>query len=182
MAVTIENAEIAAIIDLVACPTNEVGIVLPSHEGSYRRYVDWLPRTFEAFPPGAHFAPTVDDGDGFTDLDRIAWRRAHHRLQMIVDTDAFDSDAHRAAIASGGQVIRIEVPGCDRDFCARSIERTDLVATLLEQVVGLQYGIIAVNRRPDTVNFDGFGPIAAGEALVLNHGHRLLRSAAVQVG
>ena len=182
MAVTAEDSEVAAIIDLVACPTNEVGIVLPSHEGAYRRYVDWLPRIFEAFPPGAHFAPTVEDGEEFDDLDRIAWRRPHHRLQLIVDTDAFDSDAHRGVIANGGQAIRIEVPGCDRDFTARSIERTDLVATLLEQVIGIQYGLIAVNRRPDTVNFDGFGPVTSGDALVLDHSHRLLQAAATQAG
>ncbi len=64
----------------------------------------------------------------------------------------------------------------------RAIERTDLAATLLEHVIGLQYGWIAVNRQPTTVHLDGFSPLGPGDALVLDRRDPMLRVDASQAG
>ncbi len=182
MAVTTEGADIAALIDIASCPTNEVGVVLPSHEGAYRRYAEWLPRIVEAFAPGRYFMHYVDDREVFCDRDRFAWRHLRHHVQVIVDPEAFQTDAHRDVTGGGGQVIRIEIPGHDADFPAHSIQRTDLAATLLEHVIGLQYGLIAVNRQPTTVHFDGFPPVGSGQALIIDRRDPMLQANASQVG
>jgi hypothetical protein len=108
-----------------------------------------------------------------------------YNVEIVVDAAAFKSDAHHDVLAGGGQVVRIEVPGCDADFTAHSIQRTDLAATLLEQVIGLQYGLIAVNRCAGggpSVHFDAFPPVASGEALVIDRRDPMLRSDTSQAG
>ena len=89
---------------------------------------------------------------------------------------------HRRGQAAGGEVVRIEIPGHDADFAAHSIERTDLAATLLEHLIGLQYGLIAVNRQTTTVHLDGFSPLSPGGALVIDRRDPLLRVDASQAG
>ncbi len=177
-----DGAEVAALIDVVSCSTNSVGVVLPSHEGVYRRYIEWLPQTLAAFGPARCFLPCVDDGEPFADRSTFAWREADHEVQVIVDPEAFGSRLHQDALAAGGQVVRIEVPGGDADFAASSIHRTDLVATVLEHVIGLQYGLIVVNRRPVPVSFDGFAPVAPGKALIVERNDPALREDASQTG
>jgi hypothetical protein len=103
-------------------------------------------------------------------------------VQTIVDPEAFHGDAHRDVMAAGGEVLRIEIPGNDADFCARSIQLTDLAATLLEQVIGLQYGLIAVNRQPTPAHFDGFPPVGPGEALIIDRRNPMLRTDASRAG
>lgn len=180
--ITADCGHIAALIDVVSCLGNEVGVVLPSHEGVYQRYAEWLPRMAAAFAPGGAFLPTVDDRETFCDRDRFAWRHLRHDPQVIVDPEAFQTEVHRSVMATGGQVVRIEIPGHDADFCAQSIRCTDLVATLLEHVIGLQYGLIAVNRQPVTVHFDRFPPVGPGETLIIDRRDPMLRTDASQAG
>lgn len=173
---------IALVVDLVSVPGNGVGVVLPSHEAQYQRYVHWLPRLFATFAPGRYFVPTVEDGAAFADRDAFRWRLAQHKPELIIDPGQFQSRLHRKVLDEGGQAVRIEVPACDADFAAYSIQRTDLVATLLEQVIGLQYGLIAVNRSALPVSFNGFSPVAPGESLVVHRQDPMLRAAMSQVG
>jgi hypothetical protein len=180
--ISLDQAQVALLVDVATCPTNEVGVVLPSHEGVYLRYAEWLPRLAAAFRPGQYFLPAVPDREPFHDRDLVEWRFMQHEVQIIVDPDAFAGQAHRDVLAAGGQVVRIEVPGHDADFAAHSIQRTDLAATLLEQVIGLHYGLIAVNRQPSTVHFDRFPPVASGEALVIDRCDRMLQADASQAG
>lgn len=182
LSISMEDAEVAAIIDVVSTPSNTVGLVLPSHEGAYRRYIEWLPRLNASFTAGRYFAPSVEDGEDFCDRDGFAWCHAEHRVDMIIDPEIFQDDAHREVIEAGGEVVRVEVPGSDADFTARSIERTDQVATLLEHLVGLQFGLIAVNRRPAPIHFGGFPPVGSGEALIIDRRDPMLRADASQVG
>ena len=51
-----------------------------------------------------------------------------------------------------------------------------------EHVVGLQYGLIAVNRRPQTVTLNGFQPIKPGQALILERAEPLLSDSRIQAG
>jgi hypothetical protein len=180
--IALDHAQVALLVDVATCPTNEVGVVLPSHEGVYLRYAEWLPRLAAAFKPGQYFMPAVPDREPFYDRDSIAWRFIQHEIQIIVDPDAFAQQVHRDVLANGGQVVRIEVPGHDADFAAHSIQRTDLAATLLEQVIGLQYGLVAVNRQPTTVHFDRFPPVAPGQALAIDRRNPMLQADASQVG
>jgi len=180
--ITADCGYIAALIDVATCAGNEVGVVLPSHEGVYQRYAEWLPRMAAAFAPGGCFLPTVDDRETFFDRDRFAWRHLRHDLQVIVDPEVFQTEVHRGVMAAGGQVVRIEIPGHDADFSAQSIQCTDLAATLLEHVIGLQYGLIAVNRQPATVHFDRFPPVGPGETLIIDRRDPMLRADASQAG
>ena len=95
---------------------------------------------------------------------------------------AFEDDAYRSVIGGGGQVLRLEVPGYDADFSAYSIPRTDVAATLLEQVIGLQYGLIAVNRSHVPVQFDACPPTEPGEALILSRHDAIMQSVVPQAG
>jgi hypothetical protein len=80
-----------------------------------------------------------------------------------VEADAFSRQPYRRVLAEGGEVVRIEIPGVGSDFAAQSIFRTDLTATLLEWIVGLQYGLIVVNRTADRVRVADLPPLATGQ-------------------
>jgi len=182
MELEIDDAPIAALIDLVSCPVNRVRVVFSREDDAFRSYAAWLPQLAAAFAAGNCFARTPADGDTFNDRRRFAWRRVRHEVQVAVAADAFTEPIHRDTVAAGGKVIRIEVPGCDADFIAHSIQRTALAATVLEQVVGLQYGLIAVNRSSAPVHFDGFPPVGPGEPLIVDRRDPILQSRIVQVG
>jgi hypothetical protein len=182
MGLEFEDAPIAALIDVVSCPVNRVRVVFPREDDACRHYAAWLPPLAAAFTAGSCFARTVSDGEAFNDQRRFAWRRVRHDVAVAVAADAFTEPIHREVVAAGGNVMRVELPGCDADFVAHSIHRTSLAATLLEQVVGLQYGIIAVNRSNAPVHFDGFPPVRPGEPLVVDRRDPILRSRACQVG
>jgi len=182
MELEIDDASIAALIDVVSCPVNRVRVVFSSEGDAFRRYSAWLPQLAAAFTAGSCFAQTVSDGEGFNDRRRFAWRTVRHQVRVTVAADTFTEPIHRDTVTAGGEVMRIELPGCDADFVAHSIHRTALAATLLEQVVGLQYGIIAVNRSSAPVHFDGFPPVGSGEPLIVDRRDPILQSRAIQVG
>ncbi|MDO8630860.1 MAG: hypothetical protein Q7R41_10235, partial [Phycisphaerales bacterium] len=168
MVVESDGADVAALIDVQSCPAQGVRIVFARADAMFKTAAERLPRLFAAFSPGGCFAMTAAPGDAFGDRRRFAWRQVRFSPQVVAEPKAFTDDAHRDVIASGGCVIRIELPGCDADFVAHSIARTDLAASLVEMVIGLQYGMIAVNRLPTPVQLDGFPPIAPGDALIVN--------------
>jgi hypothetical protein len=177
-----DGTAVAALIDIVSCPVNSVRVVFPRGDDAFRHCAAWLPRLATTFPAGRYFAYTVADGEPFTDRRRYAWRGAEHNIRVVVDPNAFGEPIHRDAMAAGGQAIRLELPGCDADFVSHSIQRTDLAATLLEQVIGLQYGMIAVNRSAAPVHFDGFPPVGPWEPLIVDARDPILQSRRVQVG
>jgi len=176
------SGRVAALIDVVSRPINRVRVITPENHGDYVRYATWLPQLAAAFAGDGWFSLGVADGSGFADRDGFAWRRMRYDVQIVVDRKAFESQAHRDVMAAGGQVVRIEVPGSSADFDACSIQRTDLTATLLEQVIGLQYGLIAVNRQDSPVHFGTFPPVEPGEALILDSRDPMLRVRASQAG
>ena len=176
MAVEVEDSATAVLIDIVSHPRNRARVTLPRADTGFRHYATWLPRLLTAFGPGRYFAPTADDGESSADRDGVSWRRVSSDLEVAVDSKCFDADAHRDVLAAGGQVVRIEIPGGDSGFCAHSIHLTDLAATLLEHVIGLQYGLIAVNRQPTPVQLDGFPPVGPGDALIIDRRDPMLRA------
>jgi hypothetical protein len=144
--------------------------VLPGADGGYRRYLHWLPMLWRGFPSGAVVSFSPPEGERFTDRDRWSWRDGAVVVPPVIEPDRFRGEPYESVVRAGGTVIRIEVPGWDSDFSCDSIRRTDMTATLLEHVVGLQYGLIAVNRRTVPVPFDGFPPVAPGGTLVVERG------------
>jgi len=182
MELEVDDAPIAALIDVVSCSVNRVRVVFSREDEAYESYAAWLPQLACAFAAGGCFARTAADGEAFNHQGCFAWRTVRHEVHVAVAADAFTEPIHRDTVAAGGTVLRIELPGCDADFVAHSIYRTALAATLLEQVVGLQYGIIAVNRSSTAVHFDGFPPVGPGEPLIVDRRDPILRSRVFQVG
>ena len=181
-ALGINDDNVAALIDIVSHPINRVRVLLPDNKGRYQRYGRWLPTLTAVFRPGCHFAPNVPEGETFCDRDRCAWRPVRHDVRVLPVPEMFKDDLQRGVLKAAGEAVRIEVPNHDADFTAHSIQRTDLVATLLEQVIGLQYGLIGVNRQPAAVQLDGFSPVNPGDALVVDRRNAMLRSDASRAG
>jgi hypothetical protein len=185
-ALDIENPEpdgrYALLVDVLSVPTNRVRARVDGHKKENQRYVDWLPRLFQTFQPGRYFLPAADVDQSFADRDARTWRRVNPEVEVVVDRNAFRSELHRSVLDEGGQVIRLEIPSSDADYTAYSIQRTDLVATLLEQTIGLQFGLLAVNRSATAVTFNGFSPVAPGEALIVDQRDPMLRVNTSQAG
>lgn len=160
------DAPVAAVIDLVGVPRNRYRAVIPTDRGPHARLVEDLPSCFRAFHAGCHLAWVPGDGDDFADRDAYRWRSVRPDVQVVVDGEAFNDDGARQVLRQGGAVVRLEIPTWDADFTAQSIHRTSAAATLLEQVVGLQLGLIAVNRTSGRVQLDGFAPVEPGDALI----------------
>ena len=178
----VDGNELAAVIDVVSCPVHRIRVVSARNDDAFARLSTWLPQVHSKFQPGEYFALTVGDGDVFTDRSRRAWRVVTNDVHVVSDKDSFTDRIHTDALASGAQVLRIEIPGDDADFAAQSIHRIDLTATLIEQVVGMQYGLIAVNRSTTPVHMDGFAPTQPGEALIIEPDSEALKSTRARVG
>jgi hypothetical protein len=172
----------AALIDIVSRPIDHLRVVLGSRGPSSRRLLQWLPRVYEAFGPLSHIAARANDPLRLDENRGTEWRQSACSLRIISDADSFDSHLLRATRSAGVDVIRLEVPGRDADFAAHSIHRTAIVATTLEHIVGLLYGLVAVNRCERVVHFDGFPPVAPGEAMIEEERSAVLQAEAVHVG
>lgn len=177
MSLDFDGGELACVIDVVSIPRNEVRVVVAGPPDWDDLSTAWLPALQAAFPPGKYLSWSPAAGEAFTDRDRFAWRRLGLVPTIVRDDSLLSEDFHRQARRAGAQTVRLEVPGCDTDFVAQSIQRTDLVATLLEHVIGLQYGLVATNRTSSNVRVDGFPPIAPAAALVIDRDHATLRAA-----
>ena len=196
----LEDGKVGLLVDVVSRPRNEVRIVLPSASKKYQRYSEWLPQLTAAFAGGASTAKVRAEkhagaGKGvFTlsppagvehlrlDRDQLAWRWVQHPPRVEVDPEAFHDAYVKRALAAGAEVVRLEVPGSTADFAAHSIERTDLIATLLEHVIGLQLGLVAVKRTEGRARLAGFAPVGPGEALIVRRDDPMLRASGTQAG
>lgn len=196
----LEDGKLALLVDVVSRPRNEVRVVLPSAESKYQRYVNWLPQLAAAFAGAPTMAKARSEkraGSGrgvFTlsppaelehlraDRDQLAWRWVVRPPRIESDPAAFRGAYERRALAAGAEVVRLEIPGSAADLAAHSIERTDLSATLLEHVVGLQLGLAAVNRTEGMARVAGFAPVAPGEALIVQRDDPMLRARVTQAG
>jgi hypothetical protein len=178
----LEGNSLAALIDVVSLPINRARIVLPASGDYYDRAVAWLSRLMAAFGANRAFVPMHDLGASFSDMGRLGWRFVDFEPDVVIEPDSFRDRVHRDAHDARADVIRLEVPGNDADFPALSIHRTHVVATLLEHVVGLLYGLIAVNRTIQPVHFDGFAPVSPGAALLVGREDVALRASSARVG
>ncbi len=166
MAIDTDDGELAMMIDLVSRPRNRVRVCFSEHSDEFERYATQLPQLFAAFRPGNYFMPTVGPGGDFGDRSAYEWQFAQTPIEVVVDSESFDAPEYAQLRDTNVGLVRIEVPGCDADFAACSIHRTDVAATALEHVIGLQYGLIGVNRTKSRIRYDGFAPIKPGDAII----------------
>ncbi len=162
-----EDSTIAALIDIVPAPINQAGIVLQQGSAAFSKYAHWIPRLFETFGQYSRPAWTVPEGASFTDMDAYNWRHVSYKPTVTTEQASLSEPIQQSALANNGEIIRIEIPSSDMDFRANSIVRTDVATTLLEHVIGLQYGLIAVNRGTKPIALDAWPRVSPGEALIV---------------
>ncbi len=177
-----DSGQVAALIDVVSKPISQSRVIIPGQGGAYERMSNELPGLAAAFSPKRFVAYCTGEGERFADRDRYAWRCVRRTVQVEQDAELFSRKGHRTVIKQGGRVVRIEVPCHDAYYPSRSIESVDETATLLEHVVGLFYGLIAVNRQPSPVRFDGFPPVRTGGALIIPGRDPALHTSESQAG
>jgi hypothetical protein len=174
--------DLGAVIDVVTSRDGRARVVVPTLDGKYAHLARWLGPLFEAFAPGKYFTFAPAGEADFADRDAWAWRSVPSTIDVVAEPARFDDPVHRAVQDRGAAVIRVEVPGGDADFTTHSIRRLDVAATMLEQVIGLQFGLIAVNRHQAPVRFNGFAPVAAGQALTVDRDEPMLQHGIAQAG
>jgi hypothetical protein len=95
------------------------------------------------------------------------WRWQRSDPQVVVDdAGVFDTRFHRQAAAAGALLVRLEFPAAGCYPACSSIWRTDLAAQMLEHVVGLIGGWVAVNRQSKPLRI-ALPPVGPGEGVVL---------------
>ena len=147
MAAEFEPRALAAVIDVSSTPTRRVRVIVAGGQ-QLDRYAEMLPDLFHRFVNDRFFYRSVEPGRSIHERAEMRWRPEQLPVEVKADeAGLFDSDFHRQARNAGAGLIRLEFPGPAADLSTGSIWRTDLVATVLEQVIGLQYGWIAMNRR-----------------------------------
>ena len=182
MAIDTQTGGVDALIDVVTCPGNLARVVLPAVGEEFDRYAHWIPQLQAAFPAGRYFSKDVPADENPADRDARRWSPLSYPISVEVDATLFESQPHRDVLATGGQTLRLEIPGSDANNTAHSIFRTDLAATLLEHVIGLRFGLLAVNRQNAPAQLERFAPVESGHALVVERGDPLIRPTAAQVG
>lgn len=177
-----EDSQIAAIVDVASSQGTRPLVSVCSDDITTKRFEDWLPRVFEAYRPGSYYSWTSTVYGSLGNRNEYRWNWSEPEVIIRrMERPSLASPLGDAA-AKGTQIIRMEVPDGISDFSATSIQRTDFTATLLEQVVGLLYGLIAVNRTKKPVQLDGFQVTQPGEALVVDRMNHLLTRVSAQAG
>lgn len=175
----LDDAPIAALVDMVSVPNNGHRVLFARKSELFSRTESWLDALQSTFGPTASLGHTVPTAAPFADACARTWRCEKSNAQVLLDPSAFTEDIYAQVLDAGGEVIRIEIPGDDRDFVTHSIARTGRAATLLEQIVGLCYGLIAVNRTNLPRVLDGFPPVGPGQAIVIAANDRALQRASM---
>jgi len=168
LAADFEPGSLAVIIDVTQTGEERVRVAV-SDETLRERFRTWLPGLFGALANGRFFGRVGAEachagnemGLGSAEGDRtpgVSDDWGLRRLPLNIEGDAngpFDTDLHRHARQAGAACIRLEFPGPPADLSTSSIWRTDLVATTLELVIGLLYGVMAVNRASQPIRLCG---------------------------
>jgi len=160
--------KLAAVIDITSAACRELRVVRQHDGPALAGYADQLATLSERFTAGKYFYRATETQPAPGHRDAFAWRWQRFTPIVAVQPELFDSECHRSAAALGAELIRIELPASNTDFICNSIWRTDLAATTLEHVIGLQFGMLAMNRRSQPVRYPGHPPIAPGQALEIN--------------
>jgi len=161
-----EPRTIAALIDVAATRRRQVRVVVADGTAR-RRYAELLPELARRLTNGRFFYRSVPADRSIHERHTMDWRIQQIEPRVVLDEAAFDSDLHRNAAAAGATLIRLEFPGPAADLSTGSIWRTDLVATTIEHVIGLQYGWLAANRYGTPVRITPPAPSTGAKARFL---------------
>lgn len=164
--IELEGASVAALIDISEIDVNIARVVVPGTGPQYAPLLTTLPQLFETFGAGRHLVHSAPAGGLLANRSSYAWSRDWCELTIDVDESAFTEPAHEEVHRSGGALIRLDLPCLPSDFAGASIYRTDLGVSLIEWIIGLQFGLIAPNRTEKSIRFNGFPPVKPGEAIV----------------
>ncbi len=170
-----EDGLAEALIDLISTSGNQVRVLFPAENRHFASFSRWLPDLISILHVGESFGIHPSEGNTASNRDSFAWRWSKPEVSVEIDPSAFENETYKQLGRTIKNLVRIEVPSHDADFVANSVQRTNLMATLLELVVGLTYGLIAVNRTTSTIQIDGFAPTPPGDALIV-HRAELARS------
>lgn len=172
----VDDGRLSALVDIVACPCADMTIGVQGTSRHADRVARWLPYLQAVFGPGAELMPcrateAIDANAGYE------WRP--FGLSVRTGQARTEDEFAASAVPRGATYTRIEIPASDADFPARSVATTAAVATILEHVIGLMYGLIAVNRGWRPVEFAPFAPVPAGQALIVSAADPILDEALV---
>lgn len=163
----IDPAEISLLLDVVSHTAPDLKVLVSGDESGVVHFERWLPRLWESLGPPACLRWNVPPGSEPGDRSRLGWTAG--RVELALDSrHRFDDSGLASVLSAAACHIRIQVPRTDWDYPARSLETTDLLATSLEHIIGLHYGLIAVNRGVASVQLDGLPPVAPGAALIMD--------------
>jgi hypothetical protein len=162
-----EREAVAAVIDITESPTRDLRIVYERRDADHERQERLLKALARRFAAGRYFYQAPAPGLAMSRRDEMSWGFETLVPKVVVDPSPFCTELHRSAAAAGARLIRIEIPGANVNFVCNSIWRTDLAATTLEHVIGLQYGLVAMNRTATPVPFENRPPIRPGEAICI---------------
>lgn len=128
---------------------------------------DWrvlLPQLWRIFPPAASCSYDVEEGRRMGKLGGRRWCVRPPPLR--ISESAAMGQGKQAGDSPPVPVVLIRAPRRELDFAACSIATTDVIATLLEHVVGLVFGLLLVNRRDEPMEVLGRATLSPGEAIL----------------
>lgn len=162
-----DGGRVAALIDVTEWEGKGIRVSYSRATPAYRRAAEWLPRLTRELSAAEFSSVTTGRGPAPGERLPYSWDAFRPEVNVSVAPDLFDEEVCNELFQQGGDAIRIELPSFESDYVANSILHTHLTVTTLERVVGLLYGLIAVNRGCRAVSLPGVGTIAPGEARVL---------------
>jgi len=142
---------IEGVIDLTTTRQHSVNVLTPTGDSFADTLADVLPAVAKSMITGRHFYHAVETGVASGDRQACTWRMDDLRPVVSTSDHPFQTELHQRAQQAGAHLIRLELPTTGYVPSASSIWRSDWGATLLEQIVGLLLGFVAVNRRSDPV-------------------------------
>lgn len=162
-----DPGELEAIIDITDADSQRLRVLYDHNDDDYERQAGMIRELAGKFISGRFFCRhNADDVPVHRHGDQ-SWRLLDVNPDVHVASDAFDTPLHASARKAGARMIRIEIPGSNQDLSANSIWRSDVAATMLEHVLGLQYGLIAMNRGGKPIAFADHPPIKPGECIIV---------------
>lgn len=139
-----EPGSVAACIDVTTADRNSVNLLTHCDQRLHDRIAATLPPLLDAIVGKRQVYHGVPDGQSLRDQKQAAWQLDPFRLRVL--STASSDPAHVATHAAAAPTFRIELPASGYISAADSIRVMDWGANVIEQLVGLLLGFVAVNR------------------------------------
>jgi hypothetical protein len=136
---------VGVVLDVTRAKDESIELLLPGEAG-YEPFKMTLPLLYEAMGRGRffHFGPAPLAGRG--ERHTMGWRGDLLPLNIVADADAFGGPFDRAALEAGTRIIRLRLPDGADFGPGTSFRLTELAASMIEWIVGLELGLVVVNR------------------------------------